>query len=57
MDKESVKKNYLDKLDRIEGDKDALKLELYLQSKMEAHLELLSLLGLLDILEQNKKRK
>ena len=57
MSKEELKNHYLEKVKGIEAEKDTLKLELYLQSKMEAHLELLSMLGLFDILEQTKKRK
>lgn len=50
-------KAYMDKLERIEVEKDSLKADFYLQSKIEAHLEMLCLLGFMEVLEQTKKKR
>ena len=50
-------KSYMEKLERIEAEKDDLKSDYYLQSKIEAHLEMLCLLGFIEVLEQTKKKK
>jgi hypothetical protein len=50
-------KAYMEKLQAIEAEKDNLKSEFFLQSKIEAHLEMLCLLGFMEVLEQNKKKR
>lgn len=48
---------YMAKLEGIEAEKDNLKGDYYLQAKIEAHLEMLCLLGFMDVLEQTKKKR
>ena len=48
---------YIEKLEGIEQEKDNLKGDFYLQSKIEAHLEMLCMLTFMDALEKMKKRK
>ena len=50
-------KAYMEKLSQIEAEKEHLKGDYYLQSKIEAHLEMLCLLGFMEVLEQTKKKK
>jgi hypothetical protein len=50
-------KAYMEKLASIDVDKDNLKGDYYLQAKIEAHLEMLCLLGFMEVLEQTKKKK
>lgn len=50
-------KGYMEKLERIEAEKDNLKSDYFLQAKIEAHLEMLCLLGFMEVLEQTKKKK
>jgi hypothetical protein len=55
MDIEQRVKSYMEKLEGIDSEKDNLKGDYYLQSRIEAHLEMLCLLGFLDILEKGKR--
>lgn len=48
---------YMEKIQAIEAAKDDLKADFYMQSKIEAHLEMLCLLGFMEVLEQTKKKK
>jgi len=50
-------KAYMAKLEQIESEKDNLKADFYLQSKIEAHLEMLCLMGFMEILEPTKKKR
>lgn len=50
-------KAYMEKLQAIDAEKDNLKADYYLQSKIEAHLEMLCLLGFMDVLESPKKKR
>jgi superoxide dismutase len=50
-------KTYLKKLKAIDAEQDNLKGEFYLQSKIEAHLEMLCLLGFMEVMEQTNKKK
>lgn len=49
-------KAYMAKLEQIESEKDNLKADFYLQSKIEAHLEMLCLMGFMEILDSGKKK-
>lgn len=55
MDIEERVKAYMEKLEGIDSEKDNWKGDYYLQSRIEAHLEMLCLLGFLDILEKGKR--
>jgi hypothetical protein len=48
---------YKEKLKQIDAEREFLKTDLYLQAKIEAHLEMLCLLGFMDILEQTKRKR
>jgi hypothetical protein len=48
---------YMEKLEKIEAEREHLKADFFLQSKIEAHLEMLCLLGFMEVLEQNKKKR
>lgn len=50
-------KAYREKILELEKEKENLKGDFYLQSKIEAHLELLCALGLAEITEQALKKK
>lgn len=50
-------KAYMDKLERIDAERDNLKADFYMQSRIEAHLEMLCLLGFMEVLEQTKKKR
>ena len=50
-------KAYMEKLERIDAERDNLKAEFVMQSRIEAHLEMLCLLGFMEVLEQSKKKK
>lgn len=50
-------KAYMERLENIESMKEFLKMDTYLQSKIEAHLEMLCLLGFMEVLEQTKKKR
>jgi hypothetical protein len=50
-------KAYMEKLERIDAEQENLKADFYMQSKIEAHLEMLCLLGFMEVLEQTKKKK
>lgn len=50
-------KAYMDKVASIEADRENLKSEYFLQAKIEAHLEMLCLLGFMEVLEQTKKKR
>ena len=50
-------KAYMDKLQKLDAEQDNLKGDYYLQSRIEAHLEMLCLLGFMEVLEQTKKKK
>jgi hypothetical protein len=56
MNEEKIKA-YMEKLKSIDAEQDSLKADYYLQSRIEAHLEMLCLLGFMDVLEQTKKKK
>jgi len=56
MNEERIKA-YMEKLEAIEFEKDNLKSDYYLQAKIEAHLEMLCLLGFMDVLEGSSKKK
>ena len=56
MNEERIKA-YMEKLEAIESEKDNLKSDYYLQAKIEAHLEMLCLLGFMDVLEGSNKKK
>ena len=51
---ESFKK-YQEKIELVESDREHLKTDVFLQAKIEAHLELLCVLGLMDQLKKVKK--
>ena len=48
-------KRYQEKIELTDINKEHLKLDVFLQSKIEAHLELLCVLGLMDQLKRMKK--
>jgi hypothetical protein len=50
-------KAYMEKLQKLDAEQDNLKGDYYLQSRIEAHLEMLCLLGFMEVLEQTKKKK
>jgi hypothetical protein len=50
-------KAYMDKLESLDAERDNLKADYYMQARIEAHLEMLCLLGFMDVLEQGKKKK
>lgn len=50
-------KAYMEKVAAIEADKENLKGDYFLQAKIEAHLEMLCLLGFMEVLEQTKKKR
>jgi hypothetical protein len=52
-----LSEKYKERLQGIEETKEFLKMDVYLQAKIEAHLELLCELGLLKILEGPSKSK
>lgn len=49
--------NYMEKIQAIEDEKESTKTAIYLQAKIEAHLEMLCLLGFMDALDAMKKKK
>jgi len=50
-------KAYMEKLESIDAERENLKADFYMQSRIEAHLEMLCLLGFMEVLEQTKKKK
>jgi hypothetical protein len=50
-------KAYMDKLESLDAERDNLKADYYMQARIEAHLEMLCLLGFMEVLEQTKKKK
>jgi len=50
-------KAYMEKLERIDAEQENLKADFYMQSRIEAHLEMLCLLGFMEVLEQTKKKR
>lgn len=50
-------KAYMEKLERIDAEQENLKADFYMQSRIEAHLEMLCLLGFMNVLEQTKKKR
>lgn len=50
-------KAYMAKLEQIDAERENLKSDFYMQSKIEAHLEMLCLLGFMEILDKTSKRK
>jgi hypothetical protein len=56
MTEEKIKA-YMEKLQKLDAEQDNLKGDYYLQSRIEAHLEMLCLRGFMEVLEQTKKKK
>ena len=50
-------KAYMEKLQGIDAERENLKGDYFLQAKIEAHLEMLCLLGFMEVLGQTKKKK
>jgi len=56
MNEEKIKA-YMEKLKSIDAEQENLKADFYMQSRIEAHLEMLCLLGFMDVLEKTNKKR